>query len=177
MANEIVSGKQESGSTNNVLHHPSFGHAPVKNIKAPGRKKGTASLHAARYKRWMKEQQPANPEPQSVQLPKPEQGKFFYPKAMLSQAYFCLGGTGIWSKPTLDLSMLAHKRFVSPMGALLDQLEAEGHNVGGARAEWLAFRELAAAIDGDVFDILSQVGRLTRRRPIAATAFYDDGPK
>lgn len=115
MANEIVSGKQESGSTNNVLHHPSFGHAPVKNIKAPGRKKGTASLHAARYKRWMKEQQPANPEPQSVQLPKPEQGKFFYPKAMLSQAYFCLGGTGIWSTPRLNLSMLADTRFVSPM--------------------------------------------------------------
>ncbi|HEX7687705.1 MAG TPA: hypothetical protein VF453_08360 [Burkholderiaceae bacterium] len=160
-----------------LLKHPASDGPRVENIRAPGRKKGTVSLRTERFKRCAAAQPPAEPTPDEVRLPPIEAGKFFYPKSMLTQAYFCRGGTGIWSSPSMSLGMLVNERFVSPMGALLEQLEAEGHNVAGARAEWLAFRELAKGLKGD-FDALSQqVMRIQMRRPLATAMLLEDGSK
>lgn len=175
MADAIVTHPNDPASTPQVLKHPAFGQPPVKNIRAPGRKKGTASLQAARYKRWLAQQPAAEPEPFPVAIPPRLPGVYCYPKTMLTQAYFCLGGTGVWHAPSMSLNMLVNERFVSPMGALLDQLEAEGHNVSGARAEWLAFRELARGLDGEVDALSRQVMRLQHKRPLAAAMLIEDG--
>ena len=155
MADMIVTRPPDAASPPQVLKHPAFGQPPVTNIRAPGRKEGTASLQAARYKRWLAQQPAADPEPSPVAAPPRLPGVYCYPKSMLTQAYFCRGGTGVWHAPSMSLNMLVNERFVSPVGALLDQLEAEGHNVSGARVEWLAFRELARGLDGEV-EALSQ---------------------
>jgi hypothetical protein len=71
--------------------------------------------------------------------------KYHYPKSLLIQEYFCNYGAmrDKWHDLEFSLGTLGDENFVSPMGALLDQLEREGHNVKGARCEWLAFRDLA----------------------------------
>ena len=74
--------------------------------------------------------------------------KYHYPKSLLVQEYFCRFGDGTWHDPAFSLSMLGNENFVSPTGALLDQLEADGHDVKGARIEWLAFRDLAKHYHG-----------------------------
>lgn len=177
MADQIVTLPTDRASAPQVLKHPAFGQPPVKNIKTPGRKKGTVSLQSERYKRWLAQQPAADRDPEFVSLPPRQHGMYFYPKAMLSQAYFCQGGTGIWQAPSMSLNMLVNERFVSPMGALLDQLEAEGHNVSGARAEWLAFRELAKGLDGEVEALSQQVMRLKLKRPLATSMLIEDGSK
>lgn len=78
---------------------------------------------------------------------KAQPSRYHYPAALLKQPYFCLGGNGRWFPPSLSLHMLAHREFVSPMGELLDQLEADGHDVSGARIEWRAFREVAGQVE------------------------------
>jgi hypothetical protein len=175
MANETVSPGSDVQHGHNVFKHPGFGADPVQNIRAPGRKKGTASLQAARYKRWLADQPTAHPEPQEVRLPPTVKGRYYYPKAMLTQAYFCRVGTGIWHKPTMHLSMLVNENFVSPIGKLLDQLEAEGHKVSGARAEWLAFRELAKGLEADVEVLSRQVMHFMRKSPVSAALLIEDG--
>lgn len=177
MADAIVTHATDCASGAQVLKHPAFGQPPVQNIRAPGRKKGTASLQAARYKRWLAQQPAAEPDPFPVDIPPRLPGVYCYPKSMLTQAYFCRGGTGVWDAPCMSLGMLVNERFVSPMGALLDQLEAEGHNVSGARAEWLAFRELARGLDGEVEALSRQLTRLQHKRPVAAAMLIEDGTK
>lgn len=177
MADAIVTHATDPAGGTQVLKHPAFGRPPVKNIRAPGRKKGTASLQAARYKRWLAQQPAAAPEPFPVAIPPRLPGVYCYPKTMLTQAYFCRSGTGVWHAPSMSLDMLVNERFVSPMGALLDQLEAEGHNVSGARAEWLAFRELARGLNTDVEALSLQMLRLQHKRPLAAAMLIEDGTK
>jgi len=174
MAEVIVARPHESAASK-VLQHPAFGQPAVENIKAPGRKKGTVSLQAARYKRWLAQQPPADPEPNPVVIPPRKPGVFCYPKSMLTQAYFCRGGNGVWQTPSMSLYMLVDEKFVSPMGALLSQLESEGHNVSGARAEWLAFREIAKGLGDDVEALSRQVMRLQFKRPVAAAMLIEDG--
>jgi hypothetical protein len=41
----------------------------------------------------------------------------------------------------MRLSTLADEGFISPMKALLGQLETEGHDVSAAKLEWLALRD------------------------------------
>jgi hypothetical protein len=71
--------------------------------------------------------------------------KYNYPKIHLRQSYFCRshGGHGEWHDPVFSFRMLGCKNFVSQIGALLDELEADGHHVKGPRIEWLALRDLA----------------------------------
>ena len=72
-----------------------------------------------------------------------QNAKYDYPKSLLTQEYFDRSGDGTWHEPRFNYQVLGDKKFASPLGALLDQMEAEGHNVTGARIEWLAFRDLA----------------------------------
>ena len=71
--------------------------------------------------------------------------KYHFPKILLRQTYFCRshGGHGEWSDPVFSFRMLGNKEFISQIGELLDQLEADGHHVKGPRIEWLAYRDLA----------------------------------
>jgi hypothetical protein len=85
-----------------------------------------------------------------------KKGRYHYPKSLLSQEYFCRGGDGTWHKPRFTLRTLGNENFNSPIGALLDQLESEGHNVKGARVEWLAFRDLAKQYDDLIFNLSSK---------------------
>jgi hypothetical protein len=109
-----------------------------------------------------------------VPPPKRRKGKFAYPASMLLQAYFCLGGNGVWQQPCLDLGMLTDEKFISPMGALLDQLESEGHDVGGARAEWMAFRELSSSLRTSTKQLVELGYELQQRRPVLASYFLSD---
>lgn len=104
---------QTNDAPSNVVYHTAFGH--------PAKKR----------------------EPTSVGQQGVIHGKYCYPKSMLVQEYFCRYGDGTWGKPIFRLRMLGCEEFKSPLGALLNQLESEGHDVKGARVEWLAFRDLA----------------------------------
>lgn len=103
----------------------------------------------------------------------PRQGRYHYPKSMLRQAYFCRNGNGDWYKPTLSLSMLSSKEFTSPIGQLLDQLEAEGHDVSGARIEWCAFRESAATLSERVKGAFGQFFGISDASAPLSMALYD----
>jgi len=82
--------------------------------------------------------------------PKSRKGCYHYPKSMLQQAFFSRGGDGVWHEPSLSLDMVSAAEFKSPIGALLDQLASEGHDVTGARVEWLAYREQVSKLCDDV---------------------------
>lgn len=102
-----------------------------------------------------------------------ENGRYYYPKSMLRQAYFCRNSYGDWLKPRLSLSVLSHPKFVSPIGLLLDQLEAEGHDVSGARIEWRAFRESSATLSERVRGAFGQFLGISDHTPPLTTALYD----
>lgn len=159
-----------------ITQLPTSAPAPVLNIKARGHKKGTISFSKERQKRLVAKLEVNTLEPEMVELPPVIEGKFFYPAKMLWQAYFCRNGYGQWFEPKMDLHMLTAAKFVSPMGALLDQLEAEGHDVGGARAEWLAFRELTGALEEQTEALEAMARRIMRKKSLAAIAARDTQP-
>lgn len=98
---------------------------------------------------------------------------YHYPKSMLRQAHFCRNSYGDWMKPSLSLAMLSNPKFVSPIGRLLDQLEAEGHDVSGARIEWRAFRELSGTLSERVRGAFGQFLGISDASPPLAGALYD----
>jgi hypothetical protein len=104
---------------------------------------------------------------------KAQPSRYHYPASLLKQAYFCRLGNGSWTPPPLSLHMLTHPEFVSPLGALLDQLEADGHDVAGARIEWRAFRELAGQMEGALSALAIQAKAITDSRPACAAAMYE----
>lgn len=159
----------------NVLPHPAFGCAPVANPRLRGRKKGVASLAVARRKQLMQQAAAKAADPQAFILPPVVPGHFHFPRALLRQPHFCRLGDGRWQNPPLNFAMLGAPQFVSPLGALLDQLEAEGHDVGGARVEWLAFREAAAQLDQRINELGKNLYGLTWWRPTQAAALYEQG--
>ena len=112
---------------------------------------------------------------------KPRRGCYYYPKALLRQAYFCRGGNGVWHDPGLSLDMVSSPEFVSPIGALLDQLEAEGHDVTGARIEWMTYREQVGKLCADFQRIGFEFGMtfagLCRTHSLLAHAMYADPTK
>lgn len=69
--------------------------------------------------------------------------------------------------------MLVDPEFVSPMGALLEQLEADGHDVSGARIEWRAFREMAGQMKAALSALAIQAQRISESRPACAAAMYE----
>lgn len=108
-------------------------------------------------------------------------GRYYYPKALLRQAYFCRGGNGVWSDPRLTLDMVSSAEFESPLKALLDQLEAEGHDVSGARIEWMTYREQVGKLCADFERIGMEFGMklaaLGRSHSLLAKAMYSDPTK
>lgn len=109
---------------------------------------------------------------------KSRKGHYFYPKALLRQPYFCLGGTGIWHEPDLSLAMVSNPKFQSPLKALLDQLEQEGHDVTGARIELTTYQEQSAKLCEDFqrigWDFGNQFASLGRTHSILAKAIYSN---
>lgn len=112
---------------------------------------------------------------------KPRKGCYHYPKSLLRQAYFCRGGNGVWHDPRLSLDMVSSAEFASPLGALLDQLEAEGHDVAGARIEWMTYREQVGKLCADFERIGLEFGAkfaaLGRSHSVLAKAMYSDPTK
>lgn len=85
----------------------------------------------------------------SVVLPPVEKGRFHYPKELLLQKYICQNSYG-WMVPSLCPGALGNgkdNKFVSPLNQLLEQLEAEGHEIAGARLELAALREIVTAYE------------------------------
>ena len=76
-----------------------------------------------------------------------QQGRFHYPKELLLQHYMYRGGNGVWQTPGLKANELISENFISPMEALLQQLQREGHDVSAAKLEWLALREAASYLN------------------------------
>lgn len=105
--------------------------------------------------------------------PKAQPSRYHYPASLLKQAYFCRLGNGSWTPPPLSLEVLAHPEFVSPLGALLDQLEADGHDVAGARIEWRAFREIARKMEAALNALTIQAKSISRARAACAVALYE----
>lgn len=157
---------------------PTAANTPVINPKTPGRRPKAIPLiwraRLDRYRRENADQRPPNPV-RRVAPPPVKAGKFNYPKSMLKQAYFCKGGDGTWYLPGLHLRMLVHEDFVSPIGALLDQLEREGHDIGGARGEWLAFRELAKGLESQIKTLERLALEMENHRPVLTQAFLQNG--
>lgn len=104
---------------------------------------------------------------------KAQPSRYHYPAALLKQPYFCRLGDGRWLPPPLSLHMLTHPEFVSPLGALLDQLEADGHDVSGARIEWRAFREAAGQVEAALSALATQANGISYANPACATAMYE----
>lgn len=104
---------------------------------------------------------------------KAQPSRYHYPACLLKQAYFCRGGDGRWMPPPLSLDMLIHPEFVSPMGALLEQLEADGHDVAGARIEWRAFREMAGKMEAALSALAFQAKDISKAKIACATAMYE----
>lgn len=123
-----------------------------------------------------RQSKPSKPDPAKLL-----KGRYHYPKALLRQAYFCLGGTGIWREPELSLDMVSNPQFVSPLVALLSQLESEGHDVAGARIELMTYREQVAKLCDDFERIGHEFGHrfasLGRAHSILARAMYSDPTK
>ncbi|OZI31760.1 hypothetical protein CAL29_28230 [Bordetella genomosp. 10] len=152
---------------------PTAAAAPVVNPRTPGRRpKSIASLQAARAAR---QDQALPDEVRTVEPPPVVKGKFNYPKSLLRQAYFCQGGNGTWRTPDMHLRMLVSDKFLSPLGALLDQMEQEGHNVSGARAEWMAFRELAKGLECKIVALEQFVSNMRFADSPLVTAFLQHG--
>lgn len=131
---------------NNIIAPPVFAGPIVKNPKTRGRPKGTLSFAIAARRRvseqQAKEARPKKwPWPPEVKLPKPERGRFQYPCQLLIQTHFCKGGDGCWHKPRLAAWELVDEEFISPLSYLLEQLAQEGHDVLGAKMEYLALRD------------------------------------
>lgn len=146
-----------------VCRLPTAANAPIKNPRTRGPKKGTASFMVAKRRRDAA--QPAMAEEQSPYMPEsvervPEviAGKFNYPTLLLWQRYFSLGGTGARYLPTLNASMLVNEKFISPLGSLLKQLIAEGHDVQGALLEYEALREST----GKFADLHTQIQKVAQ---------------
>lgn len=99
--------------------------------------------------------------------------RYHYPASLLKQAHFCRYGDGTWAPPPLSLDMLACPEFVSPLGALLEQLDADGHDVAGALIEWRAFRELARQMEAELSALASQANRIRHARAACAVAMYE----
>lgn len=103
-------------------------------------------------------------------------GRYHYPKSLLRQAYFCLNGNGVWLEPRLSLSMVSNPKFKSPIDALLAQLEAEGHDVSGARIEWATYREQAGRLCEDFQHLANEIhlrfDALRRDHSVLAQAMY-----
>lgn len=104
---------------------------------------------------------------------KAQPSRYHYPASLLKQAYFCRCGNGTWQPPDLSLGMLTHPEFVSPLGALLEQLDADGHDVAGARIEWRAFRELAGQMEAALSALASQANGIRNARAACAVAMYE----
>lgn len=104
---------------------------------------------------------------------KAQPSRYHYPANLLKQAYFCRLGNGSWTPPPLSLAMLANPEFVSPLGALLEQLEADGHDVAGARIEWRAFRELARQMEAALSALAIQARAISDSRLACAAAMYE----
>ncbi len=68
-------------------------------------------------------------------LPTPK--KYSYPRRLLEQSGFIAKG----SRARLNISMLAHKNFISPLFHLLNELRTEGHDVDGPWDEAIAMRD------------------------------------
>jgi hypothetical protein len=109
-----------AGNVGALFFHPTFGRPPGK-IRGP--KMGTRSFNTAYRKLMDRAFFPAVVDPAAVIFPPRARGKYNYPERLLTQAYFCRGGTGIWRDPSLSLDMLVNEKFVSPIGELLDQLK------------------------------------------------------
>lgn len=88
--------------------------------------------------------------------PNARRSTYHYPKSLLVQSYFDRDGLGQWHEPDFTLSRLGNENFKSPLCALLDQLESEGHDVQGARVEFLAFRDLAKQYTDMFFDLMTR---------------------
>lgn len=71
----------------------------------------------------------------SKALPTPK--KYSYPRRLLEQSGFIAKG----SRARLNISMLAHKNFISPLFHLLNELRTEGHDVDGPWDEAIAMRD------------------------------------
>jgi hypothetical protein len=67
-----------------------------------------------------------------------------------------MNGLGEWSAPKLSVLHLSYKGFVSPLDALLSQLQSEGHDVSGARLEYEAMRKAV----GRLTDLDQHITRL-----------------
>ena len=139
-------------SVDNVIRPASFAAQPVTNPKTRGRPKGTTSLGVERRRRSAVETQKSPYHP-SVAIRPIEKGRFHYPKELLLQEGTCRNSYG-WMLPGLSPSTLGNQRadkssskFISPLNQLLEQLEAEGHDVEGARLELSAMREVITAYD------------------------------
>ena len=154
MADAIVTRLNEHAPLAQVLKHPALRVRAVKAAKDRPTARGDAHLSA---------------------VPQPRPGVYCYPTSMLHQERLCRGGDGTWHAPSMTMYMLGDERFVSPLGALLDQLEAEGHDVSGARAEWLAFREHARAQQDDYVELMRQVTLISGRRPAEAAKLIAKG--
>lgn len=135
-------------STDNVtpIRPGVAGTAPVKNPKTRGRPKGTISLNAERRRRDARmEHQAESPYHPSVKVSPPERGQFHYPKELLLQT--CFKNNYGWLPPTLSSGIILCDRYISSMGLLLKQLEAEGHDVTAPKLEWLALLETAKYVE------------------------------
>ncbi len=77
----------------------------------------------------LKTKQPAK----ALPIPK----KYSYPRRLLEQSGFIAKG----SRARLNISMLAHKNFISPLFHLLNELRTEGHDVDAPWDEAIAMRD------------------------------------
>ncbi len=77
-------------STDNVITPAQFAAQPVKNPKTRGRPKGTVSLRVEKRRREAAEAtaQESPYHPCVANLPRPEKGRFHYPKELLLQKCF-----------------------------------------------------------------------------------------
>ncbi|MBA4178593.1 MAG: hypothetical protein C0505_18840 [Leptothrix sp. (in: Bacteria)] len=76
---------------------------------------------------------------------------------------------------------MSNPEFVSPIKALLDQLEREGHDVTGALIEWMTYREQVAKLCADFERIGMEFGfkfaALGRSHAVLTGALYSDPRK